>query len=64
MPIYEYQCEKCDHFFEKLTFAGDTDEALCCPKCKSAEVRKIMSACSFMGASIGTCSTEAPKGFS
>jgi len=30
MPIYEYQCEKCTHSFEKLIFLGD-DEKINCP---------------------------------
>ena len=63
MPIYEYRCEKCETVFEKLVFAGDKEETNC-PKCDSKEVVKIMSACSFMGASIGTCAADAPKGFS
>ncbi|SMC66202.1 putative regulatory protein, FmdB family [Desulfocicer vacuolatum DSM 3385] len=63
MPIYEYHCEKCETVFEKLVFAGDEEEIFC-PKCHSKEVNKIMSACSFMGASIGTCAADAPKGFS
>ena len=63
MPIYEYRCEKCKTVFEKLIFAGDKED-INCPKCDSREVIKIISACSFMGASIGTCAADAPKGFS
>jgi putative FmdB family regulatory protein len=63
MPIYEYQCEKCETVFEKIFFAGDK-EVVNCPRCGSDEVIKLMSACSFMGASIGTCAADAPKGFS
>ena len=63
MPIYEYRCEKCQEEFERLVFAGDTDEVIC-PKCGSAEVNRLMSACSFMGASVGTCASDGPKGFS
>ncbi len=63
MPIYEYRCETCETVFEKLVFAGDK-ETVHCPQCHSQEVTKIMSACSFMGASIGTCAADAPKGFS
>jgi putative FmdB family regulatory protein len=63
MPIYEYRCGKCETVFEKLIFAGDKED-ITCPQCDSREVIKIMSACSFMGASIGTCAADAPKGFS
>ncbi|SLM28601.1 conserved hypothetical protein [Desulfamplus magnetovallimortis] len=64
MPIFEYQCEKCGKQFEKLIFAGDDKEKIVCPECGSREVRKMISACSFMGASIGTCASGSPKGFS
>ncbi len=63
MPIFEYQCQKCDHIFEKLVFSGD-EEGVQCPQCQSKDVAKLMSACSFMGAGIGTCASDAPKGFS
>ena len=63
MPIFEYQCDQCNEIFEKLVFKGDKDE-IRCPKCKSTDIRKKMSATSFMGSSIGTCASGAPKGFS
>ncbi len=64
MPIFEYQCEKCEKQFEKLLFAGEDEKNIVCPQCGSHEVQKMMSACSFMGSSIGTCAADAPKGFS
>ena len=63
MPIFEYKCKKCDHTFEKLVFKGDKEE-MECPRCKSREVIKLMSAASFMGSSMGTCAGGSPKGFS
>ncbi len=63
MPIYEYKCSKCDNEFEKLIFRGEEDQVKC-PECNSADINKKMSASSFMGSSIGTCSSDAPKGFS
>ncbi len=63
MPIYEYQCNKCSKEFEKLIFKGEEDD-ITCPKCKSPDIVKKMSATSFMGSSIGTCASDAPKGFS
>lgn len=64
MPIFEYQCEQCRKQFEKLIFAGDDEKDIACPACGSKEVKKMMSACSFMGASIGSCAADAPRGFS
>jgi putative FmdB family regulatory protein len=63
MPIFEYQCSKCDEVFEKIVFRGEEDD-IRCPKCKSSDIHKKMSATSFMGSSIGTCASDAPKGFS
>ncbi len=45
MPIYEYHCEKCRHDFEELVISSS--EEITCPKCKSGQVRKQMSASSF-----------------
>ncbi len=64
MPIFEYQCKKCEETFEKLVFASD-DKDISCPRCKSLEVVKKMSATSFMGnSSIGKCATSSSAGFS
>jgi putative FmdB family regulatory protein len=64
MPIYEYECEKCNHYFERLSFKGD-DEHISCPKCDDIKVKKLLSACSFMNnTGIGTCSAGTSKGFS
>lgn len=64
MPIYEYQCEKCNHSFERLVFKGDK-ELINCPTCGNNRVKKLLSSVSFMNsAGIGTCAADAPKGFS
>jgi len=41
MPLYEYNCPKCDHHFEELVFGSDKPS---CPECGSAEPKKMMSA--------------------
>jgi putative FmdB family regulatory protein len=45
MPIYEYQCGKCDNLFEKLVLKED--ESIECPRCHSGGVKKMMSVCGF-----------------
>jgi len=45
MPIYEYKCGSCQNQFETIVFRSN--EVVCCPNCNSAEVTKLMSACSF-----------------
>jgi len=43
MPIYEYQCEKCEHRFEQLVKSmNDTDGAVC-PECGSKKVERLPS---------------------
>jgi len=46
MPIYEYQCQACEHVMEamqKISDAPLTD----CPACGKAELRKLVSAPGF-----------------
>ncbi|MGQ9427423.1 FmdB family zinc ribbon protein [Gilvimarinus sp. F26214L] len=46
MPIYEYQCQSCNHEFEALQKISDpllTD----CPACEKPELRKKVSAAAF-----------------
>ena len=43
MPIYEYKCNNCDHKFEILHRSITKVEDVNCPKCKSAEIKKMLS---------------------
>ncbi len=43
MPIYEYKCSNCDHKFEILHRSITKVEDVNCPKCKSAEIKKMLS---------------------
>ncbi len=48
MPIYEYKCSDCGNIFEILTTSSDdTAKEVQCNKCKSAKVKKVISAGSF-----------------
>ena len=42
MPLYEYQCEACDHRFERIQKFSDP-LADTCPKCGKGPVRKLIS---------------------
>lgn len=46
MPIYEYQCESCDHLLEKLQKLSD-DPLKDCPSCHEATLTKLVSAAAF-----------------
>ncbi len=54
MPIYEYECRKCEERFEVLQKANETNELICCPKCGTDKPGRLLSA---------FCSTS-PKGAS
>jgi putative FmdB family regulatory protein len=46
MPIYEYQCEACEHSFETIQRMNEpvlTD----CPDCGKDQLRKLVSAAAF-----------------
>jgi putative FmdB family regulatory protein len=43
MPLYEYQCRRCDNSFEKLRRMQDADADLQCPDCGSEEVERQFS---------------------
>ena len=42
MPIYEYECRKCKHRFERLLkSAGDAPDK--CPRCGASSIEKVFS---------------------
>ena len=43
MPIYEYACTPCGKVFEELVVRRSDADEVACPKCKSAEVSRLMS---------------------
>lgn len=46
MPIYEYQCEACDHKMEKLQKMSD-EPLRDCPECGAPKLKKLVSAAAF-----------------
>jgi putative FmdB family regulatory protein len=42
MPIYEYQCQECDHKFEKLQKFDDPAPAEC-PSCGKNSLQRVLS---------------------
>ena len=41
MPIYQYECKKCSHQFEKLVRLNETPD---CPACHSSDLQKQFTA--------------------
>jgi putative FmdB family regulatory protein len=46
MPIYEYQCSKCEHRLEALQKISDAPLSEC-PECHEQSLKKLVSAASF-----------------
>ena len=46
MPIYEYQCDACNHKQEVIQGINDP-ELKDCPKCGKPELRRLISAAGF-----------------
>ncbi len=46
MPIYEYQCEGCDHKMEKIQKMSD-EPLVDCPQCQKPKLKKLVSAAAF-----------------
>jgi putative FmdB family regulatory protein len=59
MPIYEYECEKCGHRFEKIQKFSDPPIEVC-PKCGGA-VHKMQSAPAFQFKGTGWYVTDYAK---
>lgn len=66
MPIYEFQCEKCEHEFEELVLRRD--EAVQCPNCESDRLKKLFSGFAVTGSarrvndsSCGSCQATPSK---
>ncbi len=47
MPIYEYECSKCGHTFEREQSMSEPPIKTC-PKCKARKVTKLISRTSFV----------------
>ena len=43
MPIYEYECTKCNQKFELMRSFNDDDADIKCPKCEAGNPRKVIS---------------------
>jgi len=60
MPIYEFECARCGHRFDRLQKLADPDPSAC-PTCAAPEVRRRISAPSFRLAGSGWYETDFKK---
>ena len=61
MPIYEYQCQSCQHRLEKLQRIND-EPLIDCPQCGEARLRRLVSAAAFRLKGAGWYETDFKKG--
>ena len=57
MPIYEYQCDECEHKLEALQKISD-DPLKQCPECGQDGLRKLVSAAAFRLSGSGWYETD------
>ena len=43
MPIYEYQCKKCESRFEAIRPMGDQGRGMACPDCGAKSPKRLPS---------------------
>jgi len=59
MPIYEYECIKCEGKFELRRSVADSDSEVECPKCGAENPRRVFSVFAVSPSST-TCASDAP----
>lgn len=60
MPIYEFQCDRCGHIFERLQKLSDADPDTC-PECGEQAIRRRLTAPAFRLAGSGWYETDFKK---
>ncbi len=61
MPIYEYQCQSCDHKLEAMQKMSD-EPLKECPECGKPELKKLISAAGFRLSGSGWYETDFKSG--
>ncbi len=67
MPMYDYQCQACNHTFSALVGSSTTPEGeIECPRCKEYQAEKLLSMKAAIlggvGASASSSGCAAPPG--
>lgn len=60
VPIYEYECSDCNHYFDELQKMND-DPLLDCPVCNKPKLKRLLSAPSFRLKGSGWYETDFKK---
>ncbi|MGQ9492861.1 MAG: FmdB family zinc ribbon protein [Anaerolineae bacterium] len=59
MPIYEYRCTQCGEKFDKWLRSMSAAENICCPRCGSQRVEKVISLFGKSGSTARTVASDA-----
>lgn len=44
MPLYEFQCSRCEHAFDKVLSLSELEtEKIVCPRCGAGDVKRLIS---------------------
>ncbi|MBA2648497.1 MAG: zinc ribbon domain-containing protein [Legionella sp.] len=57
MPIYEYECSSCHHYFDLIQKFNDAPETVC-PQCGETSLTKLISAAGFQLKGTGWYATD------
>ncbi len=60
MPLYKFECETCHHKFEQMV--AKEGDAVKCPKCGSAQCKKLVGSFSTASGSGSSCSVNKRRG--
>jgi len=60
MPIYEFQCDRCGHVFDRLQKLSDPDPDIC-PECGEPAIRRRLTAPAFRLSGSGWYETDFKK---
>lgn len=64
MPIYEFQCNKCNKCLEALIRKPADQNSLVCPACGSKDLTKLLSACGMISRGENTGGSTSSSGSS
>ena len=59
MPIYEYECRKCEEKFELRRTIADSDSEVKCPKCGAENPQRVFSVFA-VSSSSAACTLDTP----
>jgi len=58
MPLYEYQCKKCEQKFEALVSFKNADNSVKCPNCDSDETSRLLSTFACKGNNVSSSASN------